>query len=185
MALQRMTIDGYGQLELNNVVFPRDGAIEAQCALSTADFSSSSVAENGMLLAVDKVANKVKKPTDGSLPIALNYSTEHMYDERKLGLKNFKLTPDDFRPRLGYLKVGEIFTTNTIAYDTATYADDSALVSALEGLASTAVYGAWCSNGAIQAVSTFATGYVGPKLKAVKKTTMPDGQLGVKFQVIG
>ena len=30
MALQRVTIDGYGQLELNRVTFPRDGQIEAQ-----------------------------------------------------------------------------------------------------------------------------------------------------------
>lgn len=185
MALQRMTIDGYGQLELNNVAFPRDGAIEAQCALSTADFSTTAPAENGMLLAVDKANNVVGKPTDATLPIALNYSAEHMYDEREPGLRNFKLTPNDFYPRLGYLRVGDTFTTNCLVYDTVTYSDDGALVSALESLASTSVYGGWCSEGAIEVLSTFASTYAGVKLKAVKKTTMPDSQLGVKFQVIG
>ena len=33
MALQKMEKKGYGQLELNNVAFRRDGRIEAQCAL--------------------------------------------------------------------------------------------------------------------------------------------------------
>ena len=31
--MAKMTIDGYGQVELNNVAFRRDGRIEAQCAL--------------------------------------------------------------------------------------------------------------------------------------------------------
>ena len=30
MALKRFVIDGYGQLELYHVAFPRDGRIEAQ-----------------------------------------------------------------------------------------------------------------------------------------------------------
>ena len=32
MATKRFTIDGYGQVELNNVAFRQDGRIEAQCA---------------------------------------------------------------------------------------------------------------------------------------------------------
>ena len=34
MSLKRLVIDGYGQLELNQVAFRRDGRIEAQCPLS-------------------------------------------------------------------------------------------------------------------------------------------------------
>ena len=34
MALQRYTIDGYGQLELNAVAFRRSGRIEAQCKIA-------------------------------------------------------------------------------------------------------------------------------------------------------
>ena len=85
MALQRYTIDGYGQIELNNVAFRRDGRIEAQCALDPTDFATVP-AENGMLLAVDNVNRVVKFAEDATLPIALYYSAEHMYDERTVGL---------------------------------------------------------------------------------------------------
>ena len=53
--MARMIIDGYGQVELNNVAFRRDGRIEAQCKPDETDFSQA-VVENGMLLAVDNVA---------------------------------------------------------------------------------------------------------------------------------
>ena len=48
MAIKRMVIDGYGQVELNQVAFRRDGRIEAQCALDPTDFAKVS-SENGML----------------------------------------------------------------------------------------------------------------------------------------
>ena len=90
MAIQRYVIDGYGQVELNQVAFRRDGRVEAQCKLDDTAFATVP-AENGMLLAVDKLKGVVKFATDASLPIALNYTTEHMYDEMTSGLKNFKL----------------------------------------------------------------------------------------------
>ena len=89
MALKRMAINGYGQVELNQVAFRRDGRIEAQCALDATDFATAP-AENGMLLAVDNVTRTVKLPKYASLPLALNYTAEHIYDERTPGLKNFK-----------------------------------------------------------------------------------------------
>jgi hypothetical protein len=187
MAIKRLTIDGYGQIELNNVAFRRDGRIEAQCAPDTTDFSSAKV-ENGMLLAVDGANRKVKFAVDGSLPIALNYSAEHMYDERTPGLKNFYLNgngKEDFLPRLGYLSVGDKFTTNCICYDATVDTDwttESAFVSALASYKSTTLYGGISSEGAILVSATAPT--VGPKLKVIEKTTMPDATLGVKFQVL-
>lgn len=180
--MARLVIDGYGQIEINNCAFRRDGRIEAQCAPDTTDFSTAKV-ENGMILAVDNVSRTVKFATDDSLPVAIVYSAEHIYDERTPGLKNFALNgTDDFYPRLGYLAVGDKFTTNCIAYDANDFASESALISALGALDSAAVYGGIGDEGAI-AVSTTAPS-VGPVLKAVQKTTMPDGTLGVKFQVI-
>lgn len=103
MALKRLIIDGYGQLEMNQVAYRRDGRIEAQCALGE-DFNEVP-AENGMLLAIDNINRIVKFPVEGEdYPIALNYSTEHMYDERHMGLKNFRLEQNSFYPRLGYLE---------------------------------------------------------------------------------
>lgn len=187
MAIKRLTINGYGQIELNNVAFRRDGRIEAQCAPDTTDFATAKV-ENGMLLAVDGANRKVKFAVDGSLPIALNYSAEHMYDERTPGLKNFYLNgngKEDFLPRLGYLSVGDKFTTNCICYDSTVDTDwttESAFVSALASYKSTALYGGISSEGAILVSATAPT--VGPKLKVIEKTTMPDATLGVKFQVL-
>ena len=184
MSITKYTINGYGQLELNNVAFRRDGRVEAQCALDTSNFTSSAPLENGMIVAVDKVNNKIKLATDATLPFALNYTTEHMYDERKTGLQNFSLTPDDgFFPRVGYLSVGDLFTTNCLCFDTTAYATQTALESALTSAATTAVYGGYDSSGRICLQSAAPT--VGPKMKVVKYYTMPDGQKAVKLQVLG
>jgi hypothetical protein len=184
MAFKRMTIDGFGQLELNQVAFRRDGRIEAQCALDATDFASVP-AENGMLLAVDRVNRTVKFPTSANvavMPVALNYTTEHMYDERANSLKDFKLERGTFLPRLGFLSVGELFTTNCIGMDDSEFADNDALETALEAIDTTPLYGGISDEGAIAVSATAPT--AGPVLKVVEKTTMPDGQLGIKFQVL-
>ena len=182
MAIKRYVIDGYGQVEINNCAFRRDGRIEAQCAPDTTDFATDKV-ENGMFLAIDNVQRTVKYPTDDSLPGGLVYSAEHFYEDTKAGLKNFALNgTDDFLPRLGYPAVGDKFTSNCFCYDTGTYANDSAVESALASCKTSAMYGGQSTVGAIALSTTPPT--VGPVLKVIEKTTMPDGQLGVKFQVM-
>lgn len=182
MAVKRLLIDGFGQIELNQVAFRRDGRIEAQCALG-ADFDEVA-AENGMLLAVDNINRVVKFPVAGEVfPIALNYSTEHLYDERARGLKNFRLMKGEFYPRLGYLAVGDKFTTNCLCADDAEFADIDAVKEAYEG--ETMLYGGISEMGAIKVSATKPT--EGPVLLAVKGTgagSMPDGQFAIKFQVM-
>ena len=186
MADKRLVIEGFGQVELNQVSFRRDGRIEAQCALDATDFASVP-AENGMLLAIDRVNRTVKFPTAANaakMPIALNYTTEHMYDERANALKDFKLERGTFLPRLGFLSVGELFTTNCICMNENDFADEDALATATEAtaLTTTPVYGGISDNGAIKVSATKPT--AGPVLLAVEKTTMPDGQFALKFQVL-
>lgn len=184
MALTRLVINGYGQLELNNVAFRRDGRIEAQCKLDDTAFASVP-AENGMLLAVDNVNRVIKfAAEDASLPIALNYTSEHIYDERTPGLKNFKLERGTFLPRLGYLSVGDKFTTNCVSYDSSdsTWTTEAEFIKALGAIGTTPLYGGISTNGSIKVSATAPN--VGPKLLVIAKTTMPDGQLGVKFQVV-
>ena len=182
MATKRLVIDGYGQVELNNVAFRRDGRIVAQCAPDATDFASVPV-ENGMILAVDEANRTVKFATDNSLPLALVYSTEHMYDERTPGLKNFKLNgSDDFFPRLGYLSVGDKYRTNCICYDSTEFTTEEALITALKACATTPVYGMADASGATKLSATAGT--FGPKLKVVAFDTMPDGQKGIKLQVL-
>ena len=183
MALKRLVIDGYGQVELNQDSFRRHGRDEAQCALDATDFADVP-AENGMLLAVDRVNRTIKFATDDSLPVGLNYTTEHMYDERANALKDFKLERGTFLPRLGFLSVGELFTTNCIAYDSSEFTDETALkaATAQSALGTTALYGGISEGGAIKVTATKPT--AGPVLKAVEETTMPDGQYAIKFQVL-
>lgn len=182
MAFKRMKIDGFGQVELNNCAFRRDGRIEAQCAPDAAVFENMPV-ENGMILAVDNVTRTVKMP-DGTLPVALVYTSEHMYDERFVGgLKHFKTeAKDDFYPRLGYLSVGDKFTTNCIGYNDTEFTNDDALIAALGNIGTTPVYGGESANGVIVLSATKPTAKV--VMKVVKFYTMPDGQKGVKLQVI-
>lgn len=180
--MARLSIDGYGQVELNNVAFRRDGRIEAQCALDTACFGDSTAAENGMILVVDKAAKKVKFADSSAANqlYALNYSAEHMYDERKPGLKNFKLVPGEFLPRLGYLAAGDLFTTNCVTLGTGVAASYSAVSSALAS--GTAVYAGANTDGTIALAAAAPAN--GPVLKVIKATTMPDGQEAFQFQVL-
>ena len=181
MALKRLEIDGYGQLELNQVAFRRDGRIEAQCALG-ADFENVP-AENGMLLAVNNIERVVNYPVaDEVYPIALNYSSEHMYDERANSLKDFRLKQGEFYPRLGYLAIGDKFTTNCLCMEESEFADEAALKEAYE---SETLYGGMSELGAIKVSKTAPA--KGPVLLAVKGTgagSMPDGQFAIKFQVV-
>lgn len=164
----------YGQLELNQVAFRRDGRIIAQYAL---DNTINNYVENGMILAIDYVNKTIKYPTAGQKDaIALNYTTEHMYDERLAhGLKHFKLDKGTFCPRLGLLATGDKFTTNSVTYDTDDYADEAAIDTAIKG--GTAVYGVANTDGYIKLTGTATNAIV----KAIAYTTMPDGSPAIKF----
>lgn len=180
MALQRLKIEGYGQLELNAVAFRRSGRIEAQCALDSTDFETVP-AENGMLLAVDNVSRVVKFVKGGNIfPVALNYTTEHMYDERHNALKDFKLELGTFYPRMGYLGPGDKYTTNCIAYDDSEFTDDETLIEAIGNVKTTPLYVKPCENGAQQITKT-ATDAV---CLVLGSSTMPDGQFAVKIQAL-
>ena len=162
---------GYGQIELNQCAFRRDGRIEAQCKIEGADY-----VENGMILAIDNTKHEVRYPAAGDYMFGLNYTSEHMYDERLVGgLKYYKTDKDSFLPRLGYLAVGDKFTTNTVVYD----ADDI----------TTMVYGYVKAgdNGYIRLSATEPSDAIAgaPLLRVIDaKATMPNGAPAVKFQCI-
>lgn len=173
--MARLPIDGYGVVELNNCAFRRDGRIEAQCALDEDKFSKMAPCENGMVVAVDKLNGKITIDTTGALPLALVYSTEHMYDERHKALSDFANFPGSFLPRVGYLSIGDTFTTNTLS---------SSVVSSFEELAEEEDYG-YCvpaADGSWEQVATAPQS--GLYCKIVKMYTVPSGKPGVKLQVI-
>ena len=162
---------GYGQIELNQCAFRRDGRIEAQCKIEGADY-----VENGMILAIDNTKREVRYPAAGDYMFGLNYTSEHMYDERLVGgLKYYKTDKDSFLPRLGYLAVGDKFTTNTVIYDAADI--------------TTMVYGYVKAgdNGYIRLSATEPDDAIAgaPLLRVIDaKATMPNGAPAVKFQCI-
>ena len=162
---------GYGQIELNQCAFRRDGRIEAQCKIEGADY-----VENGMILAIDNTKHEVHYPTADDYMFGLNYTSEHMYDERLVGgLKYYKTDKDSFLPRLGYLAVGDKFTTNTVVYDAADI--------------TTMVYGYVKAgdNGYIRLSATKPTDAIAdaPLLRVIDaKATMPNGAPAVKFQCV-
>lgn len=171
---KRLSIDGYGQLELNQVAFRRDGRIEAQCKLA----SGIEYVENGMILAIDHAKREVKMPASGDKFFALNFTTEHMYDERLVnGLKHFKLDKNSFLPRLGYLATGDKFTTNCIAVADSAAAGALATEAEVKTVLATAKYGKVSATGAIELTSTATDAIVA----VVKADTMPDGQFAVQF----
>lgn len=177
--------DGYGQIEINRCAFQVTRRIEAQCKLSS-DFSTSLPLENGMIVAIDKMNGVIAlAETTETRPFGVVYSAEKNYDERLPGLKNFKMTDNTgFYPRVGYLSVGDTFTTNCIAADSATYTNDAALSAALAAIPTTPMYGTYTTDLGAMAISTVAP-TAGPIFKVIKKTTMPDGQTAIKVTVEG
>lgn len=169
MALIKLAKKGYGQLELNFAAFRRSGDIEAACKMA----DGIDYLENGMLLAVDRKNRTVGYPTgaEGEI-IALNYTTEHMYDEREGALKDFRLEKNTFLPRLGYIGRPDKFTTNTVCYD----GDENTDLT-------TFAYGRPCAEegfeGYIELVAEKDARCVVEVIDA--KATMPDGQKAVKF----
>ena len=163
---------GYGQIELNQCAFRRDGRIEAQCKIAGADY-----VENGMILAIDNTKREVRYPAAGDYMFGLNYTSEHMYDERLVGgLKYYKTDKDSFLPRLGYLAVGDKFTTNTVVYD-----DTLTLTNAVYGYVKAG------DNGYIRLSAEKPSDAIAeaPMLRVIDaKATMPNGAPGIKFQCI-
>jgi hypothetical protein len=180
MALKRLVIDGFGQVELNNVAFRRDGRIEAQAPLDSTDFANAP-AENGMLLEVDPIKRTLNLPGDGNA-IVLVYSAEHIYDERTPGLKNYANFVDSFYPRAGYLSVGDKYTTNCIAYDDTEFADETALKAAVEAVGTTPLYAVPCANGAHKLTKTAPQS--GAYLVVRNAFTMPNGKYGVQLYCV-
>ena len=161
--------NGYAQLELNNAAFRRSGRIEAQCKIA----EGIEYLENGMLLAVNNAARQVEFVGEDNthLPVALHYSSEHMYDNRANALKDFKLEPGSFLPRLGYLGAGDKYTTNCVDYDGDLWAAIGA---------GTVLYAHAGADG-YHLVNTTAAGAIAI---VIGETTMPDGQKAVKFQAL-
>ena len=186
----------YASLELNQVAFPKTGMVVSQTPLGT-DFTKAAPCENGMWVVADKAAGAINPPANATdAPIGIVYTTEKEYDREHYGLQRFGRKIAGDYPRVGILGVGDTVTTNCLQYSTSVFADDEALLTALKkdlSVAANALYvipgnasDAAASSAKAVPVIVKAAGIpqAGIYGRIVKFYTIPNGGIGVKYQIV-
>ena len=179
----------YATLELNQVAFPKTGMVVSQTPLSD-DFTLTAPCENGMWVVGDKAAGVIKAPAAATdKPIGIVYTTEKEYDVFHYGLQTFGRKIAGDYPRVGLLGIGDTVTTNCLQYNESEFANDEALFAALKDIATTPLYvipgvaGATAVEKAVPQITASKPGS-GIYAKVVKFYTVPNGEPGVKYQII-
>ena len=183
----------YATLELNQVAFPKTGMVVSQTPLD-ASFTLEAPCENGMWVVADKAAGVIKAPAAATdKPIGIVYTTEKEYDIFHYGLQTFGRKIAGDYPRVGILGVGDTVTTNCLQYDdtefkAVTSGDDQktaeeALFDALKAIGTTPLYVVPVADSAVPKI-TATKPNSGIYAKVVKFYTVPNGEPGVKYQVI-
>lgn len=162
MAINIKRLDN-GILEPNHLSAPRDGRVYAQLPAA----ESIEKLENGQFAKYDYAAGEVNFTGEGEWMLVFN--EEKLYDERKQAHRHFALTReyahDGIYPRLFGVVAGDIFTTNTVV-DGEYKVGDKLKVNA---------------EGFLEVGDAGEGEHV---FKVVKEYTVPDGQPGIKVQVI-
>lgn len=200
MALHRFPLEQYATLELNQVAFPKTGMVVSQTPLGDA-FTKDAPCENGMWVVADKAAKVINAPAAATdKPIGIVYTTEKEYDIFHYGLKTFGRKIAGDYPRVGILGVGDTVTTNCLQYDDSVF---QAVTTSGSEKTSAEVLDAYLSAlddtnkayvvisakndakaGVPEIVKTLPNGYTGIYGRIVKYYTVPNGEKGVKYQII-
>ena len=183
MAMNRFPLEQYATLELNQVAFPKTGMVVSQVPLGAA-FTKDAPCENGMWVVADKAAGAINAPAAATdKPIGIVYTAEKEYDFAHYGLKTFGRKIAGDYPRVGILGVGDTVTTNCLQYNTTNFANDAALEAALKAIDTTPLYVGISAGSAVPEILKAApqNGIYG---KIVKYYTVPNGEKGVKYQII-
>ena len=175
MAFKRFEIRKFASYEHNHMSYPETGRVFAQLPL--ADEFVDMPAENGEWLVYDYAAGCVRRPTSADEVVMIHFSSEKEYDPRNYGLENFSLKPGGFYPRLGALLPGDLYTTNCFGYDDGEFADNDAVIAALEDIANTPLF-LVVEPG--QAPKLTATESGSTVAQVVKFYTVPNGEPGIK-----
>lgn len=179
----------YATLELNQVAFPKTGMVVSQTPLAE-DFTLDAPCENGMWVVGDKAAGVIAAPANATdKPIGIVYTTEKEYDIFHYGLQTFGRKIAGDYPRVGLLGIGDTVTTNCLQYDTGDFSDEEALFAALNAIDTTPLYvvpGVAASTNVEKAIPQLVKSAPasGIYAKVVKFYTVPNGEPGVKYQVI-
>lgn len=179
--MAKLAKKGYAVCEGNILTSRTAGRIYSDFELDSTAFASGVKAENGMILEVNPVKKTVVFPATNGGILGLHLSSEIEYHQH--GLNSFAVARETSDkepnvstqyPRIFRLYVGDVFTTNAVEMDTVS-SDD------LDAVATTPVYGEPSADGYIKLKKTLPTGALA--FRVVKKTTLPDGQVGIKFFV--
>ena len=183
----------YATLELNQVAFPKTGMVVSQTPLD-ASFTLAAPCENGMWVVADKAAGTIKAPAAATdKPIGIVYTTEKEYDIFHYGLQTFGRKIAGDYPRVGILGVGDTVTTNCLQYDDTEFkavtsgdnqkTAEEALFDALKAIGTTPLYVVPVAGSAVPKI-TATKPASGIYAKVVKFYTVPNGEPGVKYQII-
>jgi len=179
----------YATLELNQVAFPKTGMVVSQTPLSE-DFTIDAPCENGMWVVGDKAAGVIAAPAAATdKPIGIVYTAEKEYDDYHYGLARFGRKIAGDYPRVGLLGIGDTVTTNCLQYDESDFATEADLFDALNAINTTPLYvvpGVAAATNVAKAVPQIVktAPNSGIYAKIVKFYTVPNGEAGVKYQVI-
>jgi hypothetical protein len=152
------------------------------------------------ILAIPPITNAPAAATDS--PIGIVYTTEKEYDREHYGLQRFGRKIAGDYPRVGILGLGDTVTTNCLQYDDTVFpavttegeeqTSEEVLLDALKNIANVPLYVAIkaaaqnATPTTEQAVPQIvkAAPQAGIYGKIVKFYTIPNGGIGVKYQIM-
>ena len=186
MSMKRFPLEQYATLELNQVAFPKTGMVVSQTPLGS-EFTKDAPCENGMWVLADKAKGTIGSATAVTdTPIGIVYTAEKEYDMYHYGLKTFGRKIAGDYPRVGIFGLGDTVTTNCLQYDDSEtgFTTDAAVEATLAACDTTPVYVILVANSPVPKLTKVLTSYEGPVAKVVKYYTVPNGEKGVKYQII-
>ena len=183
----------YASLELNQVAFPKTGMVVSQTPLGAA-FTKAAPCENGMWVVADKAAGAINAPAAATdSPIGIVYTTEKEYDREHYGLQRFGRKIAGDYPRVGIFGLGDTVTTNCLQYDDSEFqavttvgsekTAEEVLIDALKAIGTTPLYVKAVAGSPVPQI-TATKPSAGTYAKVVKFYTIPNGGLGVKYQIV-
>ena len=184
----------YASLELNQVAFPKTGMVVSQTPLGEA-FTANAPCENGMWVVGDKAAGAINPPAAATdAPIGIVYTTEKEYDREHYGLQRFGRKIAGDYPRVGLFGIGDTVTTNCLQYSKTNFATEAALLEALKKDLSVADNALYVVPGVSSDLADDSAKAVPEIVKAAPQSgiygritkfyTIPNGGIGVKYQII-
>lgn len=156
--------DNFAVVEPNHLSAPRSGGVYGQLPVA----EDIEILEQGTFVKYDYANGEVNFTGEG--PWYMVFNEEKLYDERRQMHRDYAMRKADFydgvmTPRVFRMYAGDIFTTNNLV--AGEYSVGDKVAPNAQGILATA--------------GADAEGLV---CQVVKEYTMPDGQPGVKLQVI-